>query len=246
MVASSPITLNPPLPQGATVDRIFLANGGRHLVYGAFTGDAAIFDDLFVVDLNSPGTSTLLNGIRDPGVEAPLIFAAVKGSSNVVYALRDFSNGTDRLFVVSVDAPGVAALVFDAFPAGATIGDMEMSPDGQAVAYRLDRIGAQPQVWMSFLGRTPQSVTPNAQPIDLPAPTENYQPNEFQFSDNSRRFLWRGRQTVPGQPEPLRMVTLDADRQSISAPLQINPGTCLLYTSPSPRDLSTSRMPSSA
>ena len=26
----------------------------------------------------------------------------------------------------------------------------------------------------------------------------------------------------------------------------VNPGTCLLYTSPSPRDLSTSRMPSSA
>ena len=225
VVATSPITLNPPLPAGATVDRIFLANGGRHLVYGAFTGDAAIFDDLFVVDLNSPGTSTLLNGIRDPGVEAPLIFTAVKGSSNVAYALRDFSNGTDRLFVVSVDAPGVAALVFDTFPAGATIGDMEMSPDGQVLAFRLDRIGAQPQVWMSFLGRTPQSVTPNAQPIDLPAPTENYQPNEFQFSADSRRFLWRGRQTVPGQPEPLRMVNVDSDRRSISAPLQINPGT---------------------
>ena len=28
--------------------------------------------------------------------------------------------------------------------------------------------------------------------------------------------------------------------------IEIDPGTCLLYTSPSPRDLSTSRMPSSA
>ena len=33
---------------------------------------------------------------------------------------------------------------------------------------------------------------------------------------------------------------------SVNAGLDLNTGTCLLYTSPSPRDLSTSRMPSSA
>ena len=37
-----------------------------------------------------------------------------------------------------------------------------------------------------------------------------------------------------------------ADVKILSEKLTLTAGTCLLYTSPSPRDLSTSRMPSSA
>ena len=36
------------------------------------------------------------------------------------------------------------------------------------------------------------------------------------------------------------------DALSLEQIKEINPAACLLYTSPSPRDLSTSRMPSSA
>ena len=45
----------------------------------------------------------------------------------------------------------------------------------------------------------------------------------------------------PGIPKTLTNMPLVIQRTALA-----NPGTCLLYTSPSPRDLSTSRMPSSA
>ena len=38
----------------------------------------------------------------------------------------------------------------------------------------------------------------------------------------------------------------EVEKAIMKADLGLNPSTCLLYTSPSPRDLSTSRMPSSA
>ena len=38
----------------------------------------------------------------------------------------------------------------------------------------------------------------------------------------------------------------EADIEAYEASCQIEPGSCLLYTSPSPRDRSLSRMPSSA
>ena len=43
-----------------------------------------------------------------------------------------------------------------------------------------------------------------------------------------------------------RKVEKIADPSIPTAGVWVNPNSCLLYTSPSPRDLSTSRMPSSA
>ena len=44
----------------------------------------------------------------------------------------------------------------------------------------------------------------------------------------------------------LALLLMNNSDENISLPTKWIPGTCLLYTSPSPRDLSTSRMPSSA
>ena len=48
---------------------------------------------------------------------------------------------------------------------------------------------------------------------------------------------------VDGFTEPFRTIELSSDEAGALAKLSVD---CLLYTSPSPRDLSTSRMPSSA
>ena len=52
---------------------------------------------------------------------------------------------------------------------------------------------------------------------------------------------WRGmiHDIMPGTEEQLQ-------KEMTSAYIGFDPTACLLYTSPSPRDLSTSRMPSSA
>ena len=60
---------------------------------------------------------------------------------------------------------------------------------------------------------------------------------------------WRGKPVVLLKRTPEMMEGLDVIKGSLAdAPsaASIQPGYCLLYTSPSPRDLSTSRMPSSA
>ena len=61
---------------------------------------------------------------------------------------------------------------------------------------------------------------------------------------------------IDKSPEPLKAYSIlfNVQKRGIKAPLQVyraldklvEIGNCLLYTSPSPRDLSTSRMPSSA
>ncbi len=222
----SPITLGPPLPAGATIGPLLPVNSGRHIVYVAFTTDGGSFDDLFVVDVNAPSTSQVLNAPRVVGVDAPILFAGVLGSSRVAFALRNLTTGTDRLYVANVDTPGVNTLITDALPPGATIGDMEMSPDGRTLAYRVDRVGAEPELRMSFL-----SLPQNSQRIDLPVPSSNYSPSEFQFSANSRQFLWRSGVGVdafgnfpPLRSEPLRMVTIAPGRREIGAAIQVNQG----------------------
>ena len=52
------------------------------------------------------------------------------------------------------------------------------------------------------------------------------------------------RQAIDGMYEDAGISKVDIERDSNEVAVTIH--TCLLYTSPSPRDLSTSRMPSSA
>ena len=52
--------------------------------------------------------------------------------------------------------------------------------------------------------------------------------------------------TVELSDQTTYTVFVNADSDCYDAEIVVTDGTCLLYTSPSPRDLSTSRMPSSA
>ena len=68
--------------------------------------------------------------------------------------------------------------------------------------------------------------------------------NLFEMWVNHDHYKWRAMR-ANGIDEAL--VTGDADpKEKFFAFAKTVPHTCLLYTSPSPRDLSTSRMPSSA
>ena len=71
----------------------------------------------------------------------------------------------------------------------------------------------------------------------------NYGENPYVGYDNidSRPFLFRG-EISDRLPAMERVLALRNDESTLLFALS----TCLLYTSPSPRDLSTSRMPSSA
>ena len=51
-------------------------------------------------------------------------------------------------------------------------------------------------------------------------------------------FILYNKSNIPGRPESIGVQTRNLSNKSSN--------NCLLYTSPSPRDLSTSRMPSSA
>ena len=77
--------------------------------------------------------------------------------------------------------------------------------------------------------RPPTADVPAYKPMIVP-PADLERPQETQAEEKE----------TTEQPEPpkLKIPVID-----IEMPL---PETCLLYTSPSPRDLSTSRMPSSA
>ena len=68
---------------------------------------------------------------------------------------------------------------------------------------------------------------------------------ELSFAADGTMVYCSARQDMavaPGDPKDLYIATFDSETGSWNQPVNI----CLLYTSPSPRDLSTSRMPSSA
>ena len=67
--------------------------------------------------------------------------------------------------------------------------------------------------------------------MNIPIPAETPDPNIDQPT------------LPPSEPEP---IPEQEPPESTPPPKGDPPTTCLLYTSPSPRDLSTSRMPSSA
>ena len=65
-------------------------------------------------------------------------------------------------------------------------------------------------------------------------------------------FLGAGKTTLLNrilqEPHGFKIAVIENEfgQENIDNEILVQDGTCLLYTSPSPRDLSTSRMPSSA
>ena len=84
----------------------------------------------------------------------------------------------------------------------------------------------------------------------LPSPIFNYidgaADDEVTYSRNTKSF--EDADLVPNVLRGVENVDLTTNvfGKNISMPIYCAPTACLLYTSPSPRDLSTSRMPSSA
>ena len=69
---------------------------------------------------------------------------------------------------------------------------------------------------------------------------------EFQGTHLWDRLCW-AKEKLEGKQSDYRVVWEDPDKPEECAKVTVpDPNCCLLYTSPSPRDLSTSRMPSSA
>ena len=81
--------------------------------------------------------------------------------------------------------------------------------------------------------------------IEIVTPIENFSAVESIITRHDSEILWVN---VDEDKKKKRVRTLVSDdqRQSVLDALQGLFRGCLLYTSPSPRDLSTSRMPSSA
>ena len=75
------------------------------------------------------------------------------------------------------------------------------------------------------------------------------------FSDGSAAFYISAK-NIGSTELTVKEITVGSYTEQLASPVKVRPGdtftyntliiTCLLYTSPSPRDLSTSRMPSSA
>ena len=70
-------------------------------------------------------------------------------------------------------------------------------------------------------------------------PENKSQPNQ---AETERMLKWLTKKHIISEPEEFRRISRHEFNHSLNDLLHI----CLLYTSPSPRDLSTSRMPSSA
>jgi len=87
---------------------------------------------------------------------------------------------------------------------------------------------------------TTNSEPPRAEPI----PPEK-------LTAEQRTYYQQSKQQIERQFPPASIPSAIADNGALLGPWSVwlsspDLGTCLLYTSPSPRDLSTSRMPSSA
>ena len=84
----------------------------------------------------------------------------------------------------------------------------------------------------------------------LPALVGYYEKREFRKAMAETRAIWAAGNEYLTQAAPWTHYKTDVDQAAVGVRVGLNLvalfGVCLLYTSPSPRDLSTSRMPSSA
>ena len=71
-------------------------------------------------------------------------------------------------------------------------------------------------------------------------------PDWLTFNTSTGSLSGEAPETALGENYSLTIVVSDGQSQTSLGPLSFSVIPCLLYTSPSPRDLSTSRMPSSA
>jgi len=220
--ASSPVfgntvTVNATLPADASVTQAEFVNGGSQIVYAASQLDGNQFNDLFVVERNELGQATQLNANRNVSVDSPQLLATSPSTQVVAFSMRNLSTGTDRLVAASTTNPGTEVALNEGLANGAQISILLLSPDGRSVAYRIDQANGAASVWLSFT-----NTAENAQQVSPTNPGASFNPNEFAFSADSQNFLWRSNQDDDTSPEPLMMVALDADRASISNPVQLN------------------------
>ena len=99
-------------------------------------------------------------------------------------------------------------------------------------------------------GKTPATVSLEEKGVDLPE-VKRSQPDDILVSKLEYDRLLRAMDALDTKHRSVLVLRYfnDMSYQEIAEALEIPLGTvksCLLYTSPSPRDLSTSRMPSSA
>ena len=78
--------------------------------------------------------------------------------------------------------------------------------------------------------------------------TPSYGVNFYGYVDHSVKIGTELKATVTVTADELKSGSVKEKTQQVVAPVmsKVEISSCLLYTSPSPRDLSTSRMPSSA
>ena len=92
-----------------------------------------------------------------------------------------------------------------------------------------------------YLSRVELDLTRRSTMEALAAPQKLHGAVESAFAGERRRRLWR----LDRLGERLYLLLLSEDAPDLSGVVE-QFGTCLLYTSPSPRDRQKSRMPSSA
>lgn len=210
-------TINANLPNDATVTGANFVNGGSQIVYAATQLGSNQFNDLFVVESNNLGEAIQLNASRNTATDAPQRFATARGSNLVAFTIRDLTTGTDRLVAANTTTPGNENTLNAQLATGAQISLLLLSPDGRSVAYRVSDASGTMSVWMSFT-----QGPPNAQQVSPTNPGLSFNPNEFAFSPDSRRFLWRANQTSDALASPLMGVSLDPDRRVVGNSEQLN------------------------
>ena len=210
------------------VSEFSIQPGTNNMVaYRGFPANSVSPSDTFLADANSPGTVTQLN-VAPPADAAFTTFEDVEWRDNTVLynSAEDMPLRAD-LFSVAADNPGDPALLTRQVPFSADrpssrasgISHFIQSPDSDNTAM----IDGDPAINLFVIDRF--NIGTSFQPFDI----------------NSNRELVST--TDPNNLPPQFSPGSDMLAMVIAEDL---PGSCLLYTSPSPRDQRGSRMPSSA
>ena len=143
-----------------------------------------------------------------------------------------------RLFMINPDGSGLDTLIMHEATQGS------FSPDGSKIAY--NRMGREFRTWKRYFGGTAQDIY-----IFDFKQMKDQKITDFQGTD--RLPMWIGNKIYFSSDRDgvLNIYAYDVQSKQITQlthhkNYDVRFPSCLLYRSPSPRDLSTSRMPSSA
>lgn len=207
ITATSPAKISPPQPEdGGVLFAIPNFGNPSEVLYFATQEDPQKME-IFLLDLNSPGTSTKINAELAANQEIEGGIATPDGTKVIYTVTTKIVPGsveTVDMYVVSIDNPGVATKVNPDLSDGSKVGEFQITPDSSRIVYGAQLNGTAEELFVTELSNLGVATKADGPPSGGDHVIEN-----LRISQDGSRAFWIGGSGALGAIRNLWTVSLN-------------------------------------